>query len=59
MAQQVALSAKVMYRAMRRAEDRICSSSTAVSPNLAEYDYFLVDKSLAAFAIFQGQSQAS
>jgi hypothetical protein len=27
------------------------------SPNLSHYDYFLVEKSLAAFAIFRGQCQ--
>jgi len=53
--QQASLSAMVTYGALRQAQARICSCSTAVSPSLVEYDYFLVEKSLAEFVIFQRQ----
>ena len=45
------------YRAQRRIQDQIQACSTVVSPKLAPYDYFLVDHSLAAFAIFQRHCQ--
>jgi len=37
----------------------VCSILTAASLNLAWYDYFLVEKSLAAFAMFRGRCQQS
>jgi len=45
--------------AVQWAQDRVYSSSTAASHNLASYDNFLVRKSLAASGIFQGQCQAT
>jgi len=55
--QHASLSANVTYRALRWAQDRICSCLTAASHNLAQYDDLLVEKSNAARAIFRGQSQ--
>jgi len=59
LAQQASLSAMVTYRALQWAHDWICSCTTAVLPNLAEYHYFLVEKPPVAFAIFHGQCHAS
>jgi len=53
--QQASHSARVTYLALRRSRDRICSYSTDVSLNLAHYDYFLVEMSVAAFAILWGR----
>jgi len=55
--QQASHSAKVTYCTLRQAQDRICLCLTAVPLDLATHDYFLVKKSLAAFAIFRGQCQ--
>ena len=57
LAEQASLSAKVTYRAQGRAQDRICSCSTAAPSNVASYDYCLVERFLAPFAIFWGQCQ--
>jgi len=46
-----------MNPAPSRAHDTVYSCSTVVAQNLAPFDYFLVEKSLAAFAIFWGQCQ--
>jgi hypothetical protein len=42
-------------QAPQQAHRSVSSILTAVSPNVALYDYFLVEKSLAAFAIFRGE----
>ena len=53
--QQASLSGKITNEALPWVQGRVYSFSTAVSQNLASYDYFLLRKSLAAFAIFWGQ----
>jgi len=57
--QLASLSATLTNRARQLAHHLVCSIETAASPNLAYYDYFLVGKSIAAFAIFRGQCQDS
>jgi len=47
------------YCSLREAPDRICPCSTATLPNLPRYNYFLVEKSVAAFVILRGPSQDS
>ena len=48
-----------MNWALCLAEDPLCLCLTVAYLNLASFDYFLVEKSLAAFAICPGQCQAS
>jgi hypothetical protein len=55
--QQDSLSAEETNWNQQQANDFVYLCSTATCPNLAEYDYFLAEKSLAAFAIFHAQSQ--
>jgi len=55
--QQALHSEWVMNWALRRAQDWRYSCWTAASQNQAKFDYVLVDKSLAEFAILQGQCQ--
>jgi hypothetical protein len=57
--QQDSLSAEETNWNQQQANDFVYMCSTATCPNLAEYDYMLVEKSLVAFAIFQAQSQES
>ena len=40
-----------------QAQDRVYLCPTGASQNLSSYDDFLVEKSLAVFAIFRGQYQ--
>jgi len=55
--QPASVLAKVTNRALWRLQVWVYSCSTAASQNPASYDYFLVRKSLTAFAIFLGQCQ--
>jgi len=55
--QRPSISKWVRNQAPQRKHNRIYSSSTAAFQNLAEYDYLLVKKSLAALVILQGQCQ--
>jgi len=55
--QQASLSGKVINWALRWAQNRVYSCSTAASQNLASYDWFQVKRSLVAFPIFRGWCQ--
>ena len=55
--QQASHLAKVKHCALRWTQDRMCLCLIVVPLNLAKYDYFLDEMSLAAFAIFRGQCQ--
>jgi len=52
-------SATLTNQALKLAPHWVCLIQTVASPNLGKYDYFLVVKSLAAFAIFGGHCEDS
>jgi hypothetical protein len=55
--QQASRSEEVKNQAVRRELEQVYSCSIVVSQNLASCNYFLVEVSLAAVAIFWGQYQ--
>ena len=55
--QQVSILYSVTNQASCPANETICICLYVTSFHLASYDYVLFEKSLAAFAIFQGKSQ--
>ena len=57
--QPALLSQSVTNRAQRRARETLCGWVTMFSPNQTSFDYFLVEKSVAAYVILRGWNAES